>query len=150
MNGEEERDRLLQALGEARVAMENSLLPGTMRPLLDTDMTFAQLKVLTMLATTPGGLTVRGLADSFGVSMASMSTMIDRLVAQGAAQRDVDSSDSRVRRIHVTPLGRDALHRIVSARPEFDDQTLQYLSLDDLRALTQGMQAVARVFAARE
>nr|WP_269327610.1 MarR family transcriptional regulator [Kineosporia mesophila] len=113
-------------------------------------MTFAQLKVLTMLATTPGGLTVRGLADSFGVSMASMSTMIDRLVAQGAAQRDVDSSDSRVRRIHVTPLGRDALHRIVSARPEFDDQTLQYLSLDDLRALTQGMQAVARVFAARE
>lgn len=148
MNEQNERARLLDTLARARVDMETSGLPGAVRRLLDTDLTFQQLKVLTVLLTTPEGSTVRGLAESFGVSMASMSTMIDRLVAQGAARRDVDGADSRVRRIHATPVGRDVVRRLVGARPEFEEGTLEELSLDELRALARGMSAVARAFAA--
>ncbi|GAB6902239.1 MarR family winged helix-turn-helix transcriptional regulator [Kineosporia succinea] len=141
-----ERARLLGVLDAAREAMETSTLPAAVRRLLDSDLTFQQVKVLTVLVTRPDGLTVRGLAEHFGVSMASMSTMIDRLVAQDIARRDVDPADSRVRRIHATPHGRDVLRRLVSARPEFEESTLEGLALDDLRALAQGMQAVARAF----
>nr|WP_269329129.1 MarR family transcriptional regulator [Kineosporia babensis] len=129
--------------------MQTSRLPGAVRDLLASDLTFQQLKVLTVLVTLPDGVTVRGLAETFGVSMASMSNMLDRLVAQDTARRDVDATDSRVRRIHATPQGREVVRKLVGARPEFSEDILANLSLEDLRALTQGLRAVEAVFSHR-
>lgn len=75
--------------------------------------------------------------------MASMSGVLDRLVGQGVAVRTGDSRDGRVRRIEATPLVRVVIGRLVASRPEFDEEVLTKLRLEDLRALEQGMRAVS-------
>ena len=143
-----ERIELLRSMSTHVAVMETSALPAAVRSLLSTDFTLQQLKVLTVLVTVPEGETVRDLAATFSVSTASMSTMVDRLVAQGAARRGVDPLDARVRRIQATTLGRDVVQKLVGARPEFAEAVLGRLPLEDLRALERGMRALAAALAA--
>lgn len=141
-NDSHERERVLQDLERLINAFEVTALPAMLDPLLSTDLTLQQLKVLTVLVTTKEGATGRGLSASFGVSMASMSGLIDRLVGQGVAVRSGDSRDARVRRVHATELGRSVVRRLVAARPELNADILSRLALEDLRALEQGMRAI--------
>ena len=138
-----ERGALVSRLASHVVTMETATLPAAVRSLLSTDLTIQQLKVLTVLVTATRGATVRDLASTFSVSMASMSTMLDRLVNQGTARREVDPHDLRMRRIHATDVGRDVVQKLVGARPEFAEAVLSRLSVDDLRALEQGMRALS-------
>lgn len=138
----QERDQVLRNLESLADSYQATTLPVLLDSLLTTDLTIQQLKVLAVLATTENGTTGRGLADSFGVSLASMSGLVDRLVAQGAAARSQDEQDGRVRRVHATPLGRALVRRLVADRPELSSEILRRLSLEDLRALEQGLQAV--------
>lgn len=142
-----ERASLLRSLELLFEGMQRSALPEAARVLLETDLTLQQLKVLTVLVTAPDGIAMRALADACGVSMASMSTMVDRLVAQGVAHREVDRNDQRVRRLRATPRGRQVLQRLAGMRPEFALDVLTRLSLPDLRALEQGVRAVVAAHA---
>ncbi|UWX97520.1 MarR family transcriptional regulator [Arthrobacter zhaoxinii] len=141
-NVQHERERVLQSLEELTDSLQSTALPAFLDPLLATDLTVRQLKVLTVLVATEEGATGRGLSESFGVSMASMSGLVDRLVAQGVAVRSEDTRDARVRRVKATPLGRTVVRRLVAGRPELNFEILSRLSMDDLRALEQGMRAV--------
>jgi DNA-binding MarR family transcriptional regulator len=142
--GDDERARLAEQIRNLSIAFETGALPTLLNPLLAVELTIQQLKVLTMLVTTDDGMTSSGLAEAFGVSMASMSGLLDRLVAQGMVERTSDPHDARVRRIHATEHGRSAMRRLVAARPEFADDVLARLPLEDLSALAQGMAAVAK------
>jgi len=139
--GGDERERLAAEIRNLNVSFETMALPALLNPLLSVELTIQQLKVLTMLVTTEDGMTGSGLSEAFGVSMASMSGLLDRLVAQGMAARSSDPHDARVRRVHATELGRSAMRRLVATRPEFGNDILMHLPLDDLRALAQGMTA---------
>ncbi|WP_460889275.1 MarR family winged helix-turn-helix transcriptional regulator [Promicromonospora xylanilytica] len=140
--GDAERARLAEQVRTLSIAFETGALPTLLNPLLTVELTIQQLKVLTMLVTTDEGMTSSGLAEAFGVSMASMSGMLDRLVAQDMVERASDPHDARVRRIRVTARGRAALRRLVAARPEFADDVLMRIPIEDLRALARGMAAI--------
>ncbi|MEU4388126.1 MarR family transcriptional regulator [Promicromonospora sp. NPDC023805] len=140
--GDAERARLTEQIRSLSVAFETGALPTLLTPLLTVELTIQQLKVLTMLVTTDDGMTSSGLAEAFGVSMASMSGLLDRLVAQDMVERTSDPHDARVRRIHATEHGRSAMRRLVAARPEFADEILLRIPLDDLRGLARGMAAL--------
>jgi DNA-binding MarR family transcriptional regulator len=140
--GDAERARLAAQIRNLNISFESAALPTLLNPLLTVELTIQQLKVLTMLITTDDGMTGSGLAETFGVSMASMSGLLDRLEAQGMIARSSDPNDARVRRIHATELGRSAMRRLVASRPEYADDILMRLPLDDLRALAQGMAAI--------
>lgn len=142
-----ERERIVREIRTLTAAMEQAMLPALIQHLLSTDLTIQQLKVLLVLVTTREGATGRGLAESFGVSMASMSGLVDRLVAQGVATRSEDPDDHRVRRVHATPKGASVARRLVVARPEFHDSVLMGLSVEDLGALEQGIRAVSDQYA---
>lgn len=145
---QQERRHLVQSLEALGTAFRATALPGLLDSLLSTELTIQQLKVLAVLATTENGATGRGLADSFGVSLASMSGLVDRLVAQGAATRVQDDADGRVRRIQATPLGLALVRRLMAAQPELSSEFLARIPLEDLRALEQGMRAVQAVMEA--
>lgn len=147
-DAQQERLRLVQSLEGLGAAFQATTLPVLLDSLLSTELTIAQLKVLAVLATTEKGATGRGLADTFGVSLASMSGLVDRLVAQGAATRTPDEMDRRIRRIRATPLGLVLVRRLMAARPELNPDILARLPLEDLRALEQGLRAVQRCSAA--
>ena len=142
--GGDERERLAEQVRNLSIAFETGALPKLLDPLLTVDLTIQQLKVLIMLVTTDDGMTSSGLAEAFGVSMASMSGMLDRLVAQGMVERSSDPHDARVRRIHATEHGRSSMRRLVAARPELADEVLLRIPLDDLRGLARGMAAIAK------
>lgn len=138
-----EREHTVREIETLIRSMEQNALTTVHQHLLSMDLTLQQLKVLIVLATTEGGATGRGLAESFGVSMASMSGLLDRLVARGAATRSEDPEDHRVRRVHATPLGSSFVRRLVVERPEFRHDILMDLGDEDLHALAQGLRAVS-------
>lgn len=142
-----ERARIVREIRALTTTMEQTSLPAVIKHLLETDLTIQQLKVLMVLVTSQEGATGRALAESFGVSMASMSGVIDRLEAQGVAVRSADPDDHRVRRIHTTPKGTEVARRLVLSRPEFHDRVLMGLSIEDLSALEQGIRAVSDHYA---
>ena len=138
------RTRVVSDIEALSIAITVRSIPRVLAPLLTTDLTIQQLKALSVIVTTEEGATGAGLAHTFGVSMPSMSKLVDRLVAQGLVARETDRSDQRVRRIHSTDLGRAVVRELMAARPELVEDVLSGLSLDELEALETGLRAISR------
>ncbi|ROP58518.1 MarR family transcriptional regulator [Curtobacterium sp. ZW137] len=141
---DDERTRLEQRIGAMTTRFESEGLADIVEPLLSLRLTLQQLKVLTVLVTAEDGMTLTTLASSFGVSLASMSGVVDRLVEQDVVARTAAEGDQRVRRLRATARGRDAVGQLMARRPEYGLRVLRRLDLDDLRALDRGMSAVQR------
>ena len=143
-NDDAERRDLLERIDALTLAVTVRSIPMVLEPLLGTDLTIQQLKTLSVVVTTEGGASGARLAESFGVSLASMSKLLDRLVSQGLVVRSTDADDQRVRRVDATPLGRAVVRRLMASRPELGDEVLARLSTAELRALETGIAAVSR------
>lgn len=139
-----ERDELMEHIEALTLAIAARSIPRMLQPVLEVDLTIRQLKTLTVVVTTPDGVTVGDLASAFGVTMATMSKLVDRLVDQALVNRVVDASDQRARRLTATELGSAAVRRLVGARPEMSDDVLGRLSVDELQALEKGLRAIRR------
>lgn len=140
-----ERAELTREISAIQEVFETSALPAMLDPLLSMELTIQQLKVMMILVTSEEAGTGQSLARALGVSLATMSGVLDRLAAHGMIERVEDERDHRVRRVLATPLGRRTVHSLVSTQPQFDRDPLEQLALDDLRALAQGLRAVLRV-----
>lgn len=140
----DDRESVQQNIDALAIAITIRSIPRILQPLLTTDLTIQQLKVLSVIVTAEDGATSGGLVDTFGVSMASMSRLVDRLVAAGLTTRSLDPNDQRVRRIYATSLGRSVVRELMAARPELGGDVLAGLSVAELRALETGLRAVSR------
>src|SRR3954451_13930442 len=98
----------------AQLRMQRLFAHDRSNPLFSSHLTVPQLRILMLLEINEGG-TGRELAESTGVSLATMTGMIDRLAAQDLVARHQDPRDRRVRRIELTPAGRRTVTRIMSA-----------------------------------
>lgn len=143
--GDDEREQLIESLFAAHHAMETTVMPKMAEELMTIPLTMQQLKVLALLVTETEDNTVQGLATTLGVSLATMSGILDRLTTHGMATRTEDPSDHRVRRIVATPDGKATVRRLLAAQPQIDRAPLTCLALDDLRALCQGVRALLKV-----
>lgn len=141
---EVERETLLAELLSLQAALESSFVPEHIEPMLSLRLTMQQLKVLMILVAHPDGSTMQAISKTVGVSLATMSGIVDRLEAQHMVERSLDPNDQRVRRVTATPLGLQTVQRLMAARPELSSSPLGLLALDDLRALTQGVRALLR------
>jgi DNA-binding MarR family transcriptional regulator len=143
------RDAVVRSVEALALTISIRSIPMSLEPLLKTDLTIAQLKVLSLVVTSEDGATGGGLAETFGVSMATTSKHVDRLVEQGLVTRAFDVDDQRVRRIRATELGRAVVLRMMASRPELGSEVLRDLATEDLRALEQGLRAVDELLRAR-
>lgn len=143
-----ERETLLAELLSLQNDIETSFVPQIIEPMLTLRLTMQQLKVLTILMTEPEGSTIQSLAKTVGVSLATMSGIVDRLESQEMIDRMLDAHDLRVRRVVATDAGRETVQRLLAARPELSRAPLNLLELDDLRALTQGIRALMQAMRA--
>ncbi|KZX20569.1 MarR family winged helix-turn-helix transcriptional regulator [Rathayibacter tanaceti] len=144
------RARALSGIEALTIGITVRSIPRVLAPLLTTDLTIQQLKALSVIVTTEQGATGAGLAQSFAVSMPSMSKLVDRLAASGLVVRETDHADQRVRRIHATDLGRSVVRELMAARPELGEDVLARLSLEELKALETGLRAISRELRARD
>jgi DNA-binding MarR family transcriptional regulator len=83
----------------------------------ESGLTFSQMKVVVELeAADEDARTVTAVSEELGISAASASRAAEGLVRKKLATRVEDPDDRRVRRLALTPKGRDLANRIISAR----------------------------------
>jgi DNA-binding MarR family transcriptional regulator len=75
--------------------------------LADHQVSMAWLVALRVLQATPG-TRVQDLADHIDISPGGASKLVDRLVAAGLVDREIDADDRRVSRLRLTAQGRRA------------------------------------------
>ena len=80
-----------------------------------------------------------------GVSLATMSGMVDRLVAHDLVTRAEDPHDRRVRRITLSGIGKEMIGNIITAGTEKQARLLRRLTDAELRTVAEAMTALVRV-----
>ena len=90
---------------------------GEFADLLDElELSLAQVKTLETLIAHGTSPSVKELSASLGCSLANSSRAVDALVRRGLLERREDEADRRVKRLTITPAGRDAIARIDALR----------------------------------
>jgi DNA-binding MarR family transcriptional regulator len=109
-----------------------------LRVIEDSGLSITQCKVLLEL----GGLggtaetwQVGDLAETFGVSVPSMSRAVDGLVKAGHATRVEDPDDRRARRVAITPKGKQLVDTLVLVRQAGMQEFVATLSAAQRRKL---------------
>ncbi len=111
-----------QELANELLALWHHLMKGqskTMFVLLDElDLSMTMVKALSVLSDCREELSVKEVSEELGLSLPGGSRTIDALLRRGYLERREDDADRRVKRIGITPSGRDVARRIVEARLE--------------------------------
>lgn len=108
------------------------------------DLTMGQLKTLMTLASHQPA-TVTELADTLEVGKPAASTLVDRLVQLGYAQRTEDADDRRRTLVTTTPAGGDLVTRLRLGQGDRMARWLGALAPEDLSALIRGLEALSAV-----
>jgi len=137
------RDALIAQIMASQRRFQQAFARDRSNPFLSVNLTMPQLKILFVLRLN-GGAGGQELAHLMGVSPATMTGIVDRLVAAGYVTRREDSHDRRVRRIELSPSGDELLDGIVTAGEEHQRRLLSDLSLAELRVIAEAMEIMGR------
>jgi DNA-binding MarR family transcriptional regulator len=80
------------------------------------EISFSQMKALHVLREHDEPTSVKALGDHLGLSMAAISRAADDLVQRGLVDRIEDPGDRRIKRLSLTPTGREFVLRLIEAR----------------------------------
>jgi DNA-binding MarR family transcriptional regulator len=122
-------------------------LRGLGSALLTVDLTMPQMKTLLIveqLQNPTGGQLARGL----GVSLSTVTGIVDRLHEQGLVTRFEDHEDRRVTRVAATEAGQELVERLYRIRNELFTRLLDRLNVDQLRQVEQTYALLADAAAA--
>jgi DNA-binding MarR family transcriptional regulator len=118
-------------------------------PLLTVNLTMPQLKVLLTLAVR-GGCSGQELNQVLGVSLATITGIVDRLAAQDLVTRREDPHDRRIRRVELTPAGRDLMDGIITAGANHQRQLLGRLDDEGLRVVERSLELMLNAVKAEQ
>ncbi|HLH23708.1 MAG TPA: MarR family transcriptional regulator [Chloroflexota bacterium] len=125
-----------QVLG-LRSELYRSLRPA--REWLEVDLTTSQLKVLFLLFSTASA-SMGQLAASLGVTLSTVTGIVDRLVEHGMVVREEDPHDRRLVVCRLAPAGVALAERLNHAGNSRLRAVLDRLSLPQLRCVVDGLQ----------
>jgi DNA-binding MarR family transcriptional regulator len=101
-----DRERLTGDMYALAAYMMRSANVGTFNAIAELDLSFTQIKALCALEADGHEHSVKGLADSLGVSLPAMSRAVEGLVERGFVGRQEDKADRRMKRVRLTESGR--------------------------------------------
>jgi DNA-binding MarR family transcriptional regulator len=84
----------------------------------ELDLGMSHIKALQVLSECGCELSVKEVSGQLGLSLPGASRTVDALLRRGYLERREDQEDRRIKRIGITPAGRDVARRIVGARLE--------------------------------
>lgn len=84
----------------------------------ELDLSMSHIKALQVLSDCGCELSVKEVSEELGLSLPGGSRTVDALLRRGYLERREDENDRRMKRIGVTPAGREVARRIVGARLE--------------------------------
>jgi DNA-binding MarR family transcriptional regulator len=141
-----EKEALIDEVARHELALLRLMARDRSAPLLATTLTIQQLKVLLLLHL-EGSTSAHELADSLGVSMATVTGIVDRLVDRDLVTRTEDPDDRRVRRISLAAEGVRLTEELMTAGQAQRRRVLLQLDVETLAGLAR---ATAAVHAAAE
>ena len=109
---------------------------------LEIAVTMPQAKLLYLLGAA-GELHMSDLVHRLGVSLSTISGLVDKVVDQGLAARREDPVDRRQVVVALTPAGRDFIDRFRELNARQMRELLQLLSDDDLARVRDALAALA-------
>src|SRR5262245_5515685 len=109
-----ERDQVIARIMKSQERLAHHFAFDRSDPLLAANLTMPQLKILLILSLREGA-SGQELTGVMGVSLATITGIIDRLVAQDLVTRREDPRDRRVRRVELTPTGQELIDGIMTA-----------------------------------
>ncbi|MGC8633417.1 MAG: MarR family winged helix-turn-helix transcriptional regulator [Candidatus Limnocylindrales bacterium] len=80
------------------------------------ELTFAQWRVLMVVAEGPDGATVGEIAASLGAAISPASRLVARMRARGLVLTQKDAHDHRATRVHLSELGWAVRGRVLAGR----------------------------------
>jgi DNA-binding MarR family transcriptional regulator len=122
--------------------------PAQARDWVDVDLTMSQLKMMFVLSSAMGpgdgtnGLRVGEVARGLGVTLPTVTAVMDKLVERGLVRRDEDLIDRRQHVCRLTGDGQALLHRLMAGRRAFTNALLEHLDHEELVAFLRGMQVL--------
>jgi len=129
-----EKSQLVERVVHAQKQLQRLIASTHSNPLLQVNLTMQQLKVLLILST-GGSRSSQELTRVLGVGSATVTGLVDRLVAQGLVARREDPQDRRVRLVEPTERGRELIANLEEAGSVHMRGLLDTLDGDDLTAL---------------
>jgi len=148
MQDEARRLDLTARIIELEPQMLRVLGPAQARDWVDVDLTMSQLKMMFVLSSAMGpvdgtsGLRVGEVARGLGVTLPTVTAVMDKLVERGLVRRDEDPLDRRQHVCRLTTDGQALLHRLMAGRRAFTHALLEHLDEDELAAFLRGMQVL--------
>ena len=113
---------------------------------LTVDLTMPQLKTLLCVAQA-GDATSGQIARGLGVSLSTVTGIVDRLTEQHLVSRREDPEDRRVTRVLPTASGREMVRRLLRYRDERLTSLLGKLSPEELATVERAFEYLARAAA---
>ncbi|MGW4966780.1 MarR family winged helix-turn-helix transcriptional regulator [Nonomuraea sp. NPDC004186] len=145
MSVSDEREDLIRRISETQRGMGRLFAQQHQSPLFTSNLTMRQLHVIMLLALN-GSASGQELAHHLGVSLGTVTGLVDRLVAHGLVTRHEDPHDRRVRRAELSPAGTALIEEIQDSGFEHYRRILDHLDTETLRSLdhiTRTIRAVA-------
>ena len=121
-----DREALIRHIARTQRQVRQQMAEDHAHPLLSVNLTMTQLKLMIMLSRSPGA-SGQELARRSGVAQATMTGIVDRLVAQGQVSRQEDPQDRRVRRLSLTAEGTRTVEQVLSGGEAYLERLLQRL-----------------------
>jgi DNA-binding MarR family transcriptional regulator len=140
--------QLAALLNELSTHLNGAASPEMFRVLSELELSFTQMKALFLLRQ-HGELAVNALAGHLAMSLGAMSRAVDGLVRRGFVARRECAADRRSKLVDLLPPGRDALHRLSSARETALTAFAEELSEAERSALHAALLPIAERIASR-
>ena len=133
-----ERDNTIARIMRAQLRLYQHFAFDRSDPLLAANLTMPQLKALLILSLRPDA-SGQDVMEVMGISLATVTGIMDRLAAQGLISRREDPRDRRVRRLELTAAGRELIDGINNAGAAHQRRLLNRLDAEQLLVVEQAL-----------
>jgi len=137
------KDAVIAKIMADQRRMQMAFARDRSNPFFSVHLTMSQLKILFALRLHGAG-GGQELAQMMGVSLATMTGIIDRLVASGHVTRGEDPRDRRVRRIELTDKGTSQIDEMIVAGERHQRRVLERLTVKELQVVSDAMEIMRR------
>lgn len=105
------------------------------------ELSFSQMKALHHLHD-DSVMSVKGLGETLGLSLAAMSRAVDELVQRGLMDRTEDPSDRRIKRLRLTAAGHELVQKMRELRMAGFEQFVATLSPKERAQLAKALEPI--------
>lgn len=137
----DEKLQIVEEILKLSDGLFRKLLPSVPKELLDLDITMPQMKILLILFI-HGPQRMSALAADLGITLATATGLVDRLVERDFVARENSPGDRRVVMCRLSGNGQKAVGRIWKSARIRSGQLLEAMEISKLRMFNEALKAM--------